>query len=386
VPVELRTSPSRERILKAVHRRELPDMVPVEIGIGPWYACKLLGATTVDLMHDNPSVADVMEEAYRRYRYDPWLWCVPSVWLEPLAEVPQPRMEVVTDTKELHVRRFRLETPHGELTWGDETTAGLPTRAMDKPVKDPERDFPRLAWWLEPRGSKSEFSVNPRFQGKGLGGPGWCLPISWWEAYRDGNIEAVTFDIATQTDFMDGVFQWYREATLAELDAVLAARPREALDEITIQGSASSLSYSSLRFFREYDLPWLKEVTRRTKAAGVLTHLHVCGRSREIVELVHAHTDVDVMEPIEPPPGGNVDLAEAKRRFGDKLALKGNLNTFKLLTYGTVAEVREAAKRCLEAAMEGGGFWLATGDQTPANAPEENLVAVIETAREYGRY
>jgi uroporphyrinogen-III decarboxylase len=295
-------------------------------------------------------------------------------------------MEVLADTKELLDRRYTLKTPHGDLTWSDITRAGTPTQYIERPIKDLDQDWPKLAWWLQPTKFKSEFSVSPQFQGTGLGGPGWCLPISWWEAYRHGNMTAVTFDIATQPEKMDEIFQWYRETTLIQLDALLAARPREALDEITIQGSSSSLSYSSLDFFKEYDLPWLKEVTRRTKAAGVLTHLHVCGRSWQIVELVYGETDVDLMEPIEPPPGGNVDLAEAKRRFGDKLAFKGNLNTFNLLTYGKVEEVREAAKRCLEAAMEGGGFWLATGDQTPANAPEENLIAVIETAREYGKY
>src|SRR5690606_29014441 len=49
------SSPARDRIRRVIRREGLPDRVPVEIGIGPWYACRLVGATTVDLVHNNPS-------------------------------------------------------------------------------------------------------------------------------------------------------------------------------------------------------------------------------------------------------------------------------------------------------------------------------------------
>ncbi len=163
-------------------------------------------------------------------------------------------------------------------------------------------------------------------------------------------------------------------------------RAKPTPDVVGIQGSASSFSVISPIIFRQYNLLFLKEVTRLCQKAGVPSHLHVCGRSKGIVEMVYQETDLNVMEPLERPPGGDVDLKEAKRRFKDKLVLKGNVNTFQTMFRGTPKEVEEEALRCIEAAASGGGFILATGDQCPRDTPDENIFALIETARKFGKY
>ncbi|MBI3788525.1 MAG: hypothetical protein HY276_09775, partial [Ignavibacteriales bacterium] len=53
---------------------------------------------------------------------------------------------------------------------------------------------------------------------------------------------------------------------------------------------------------------------------------------------------------------------------------------------GSVREVEEEAKTCIDAAAEGGGFILATGDQCGRDTPDENLFALVEVAKTYGRY
>lgn len=67
-------------------------------------------------------------------------------------------------------------------------------------------------------------------------------------------------------------------------------------------------------------------------------------------------TDLDVMEPLECPPGGDVDLRKAKRKYGHKLCLKGNVNTFHTMNRTTPEEVEKEVRWCLNAAMEGGGL------------------------------
>ena len=81
-----------------------------------------------------------------------------------------------------------------------------------------------------------------------------------------------------------------------------------------------------------------------------------------------------------------MDLAEAKRRWGDKLCLKGNLNTFHLMYQGTVEEVERAAKKAIDAAADGGGYILSTGDQCARDTPDENLFKLVEISKTYGRY
>jgi uroporphyrinogen decarboxylase len=53
---------------------------------------------------------------------------------------------------------------------------------------------------------------------------------------------------------------------------------------------------------------------------------------------------------------------------------------------GSVDEVVAASKRCIDEAGRGGGFVLSTGDQCPRDTPFENILAMVETARDYGRY
>lgn len=63
----------------------------------------------------------------------------------------------------------------------------------------------------------------------------------------------------------------------------------------------------------------------------------------------------------------------------------GNLHT-SLVTLGTPAEIRREAKRAIDAAKEGGGFILSTGDECGPNTPEENIYEIVKVARTYGRY
>jgi len=97
-------------------------------------------------------------------------------------------------------------------------------------------------------------------------------------------------------------------------------------------------------------------------------------------------TDLTVIDPLEIPPMGNCDLAELKKLYGDKIILKGNLHTTEVMLRGSVDDVIAASKKAMDDAAEGGRFILSTGDQCGRDTPDENLHAMVETARTYGRY
>ena len=130
----------------------------------------------------------------------------------------------------------------------------------------------------------------------------------------------------------------------------------------------------------------LKRVTEMAFELGIPTHIHSCGPERMLVKMAAEETRLTVIDPLEIPPMGDCNLAELKRLYGDKSVLKGNLHTTDVMLNGTVEEVVCASKRCIDDAAAGGGFILSTGDQTPRDAPLENIFAVVETARSYGRY
>jgi len=97
-------------------------------------------------------------------------------------------------------------------------------------------------------------------------------------------------------------------------------------------------------------------------------------------------TDLTVIDPLEMPPMGDCDLADLKKRFGRKIVLKGNLHTTDVMLRGSVEDVRNASRKAIDDASAGGGFILSTGDQCGRDTPDENLRAMIEAARTYGRY
>jgi uroporphyrinogen decarboxylase len=49
-------------------------------------------------------------------------------------------------------------------------------------------------------------------------------------------------------------------------------------------------------------------------------------------------------------------------------------------------DVRAASRRAIDDGGAGGGFIPSTGDQCGRDTPDENLRAMVETARTYGRY
>lgn len=82
---------------------------------------------------------------------------------------------------------------------------------------------------------------------------------------------------------------------------------------------------------------------------------------------------------------GDCDLAEVKRTFGDRICVMGNYSPV-VLSHGTLDDARQEAKRCLDAAMAGGGYVITTSDEVPANAKVDNMKAVVEYVNEHGRY
>jgi uroporphyrinogen decarboxylase len=53
---------------------------------------------------------------------------------------------------------------------------------------------------------------------------------------------------------------------------------------------------------------------------------------------------------------------------------------------GTTDAVRAAARQALRDAGDGGGFILSTGDQCGRDTPEDNLFAMVGTAKTHGVY
>jgi hypothetical protein len=162
-------------------------------------------------------------------------------------------------------------------------------------------------------------------------------------------------------------------------------RPGRYAFAVGTAGSAT-LVFQTVEIFRQLALPAVKRAIELATSVGIPTHVHSCGPEKALVKIMAEETNLTVIDPLEAPPMGDCDLAEMKRLYGEKIILKGNLRTTGVMLRGSPDDVRAAARRCIDAAAEGGGFILSTGDQLGRDTPDENLRAMVETARTYGRY
>ena len=156
-------------------------------------------------------------------------------------------------------------------------------------------------------------------------------------------------------------------------------------DLLMFGGSVASMSVINPTIYRRYALPWLQKATAIAKEYGVFTGVHMCGRSRSALPIL-AESGIDLLEPLEAPPGGDINLSDVKREYGNAFVIKGNVNTFDTLSRGTPDDVTREARQVIRDAGQMGGLILSTGDQTSGDTPEENFRALLQTVRDWGIY
>jgi uroporphyrinogen-III decarboxylase len=89
----------------------------------------------------------------------------------------------------------------------------------------------------------------------------------------------------------------------------------------------------------------------------------------------------NALETFTPPAmGGDMNLAEAKRRIGDKVCFIGGFDQNRFFTTATPEETRAEVRRCFAEAGAGGGFILSPSDHF-FEAKPELLHAFADEAR-----
>ena len=143
----------------------------------------------------------------------------------------------------------------------------------------------------------------------------------------------------------------------------------------------------SPRMFRRIMKPRLARLFDRIHelAPDAKLFFHSCGNVRPLLP-DFIEMGVDILNPIHISATGMEPVA-LKREFGEDIVFWGGaVDTQDVLPYGTPEQVRDDARRNIEALAPGGGYVFNTVHNIQADVPAENIVALWETLREYGRY
>lgn len=147
---------------------------------------------------------------------------------------------------------------------------------------------------------------------------------------------------------------------------------------VTVEPVATG-SMISERHFREFVLPYLKEVYTHIHSYNLPGVLHICGKISRVIQCM-AESGADILS-ID-----NIDLLEAKELVGEKVCLMGNVSPADGMLKGNPEIITAMVKDCVaKAANNPKGYVVATGCEVPIRTPHENMVAFLEAGRRFAR-
>ena len=111
---------------------------------------------------------------------------------------------------------------------------------------------------------------------------------------------------------------------------------------------------------------------------------HSCGSIKAIIpDMIDC--GLDILNPVQPEVA-NMDRRELKQRFGDRLSFHGSISIQKTMPFGTPEDVRAEVRERFSTLAPRGGFIFCTAHNIQVDTPIENVLALFDAYREFGRY
>ena len=376
------TMTSRERIL-AAYRHEGVDRVPCSPRISYW------------LMehYGDASLATILR-AGKEFGFDPHhngsvFWSPFELGARDSYDLPDVEYSVTSSEEgdfDVAARTFR--TPAGALTdrlcippRGDRRFGMSPNPFRTEHLVKTRDDLGALRYLLP---DPTRVSLAPYFRQVEQVGDDGLVQLNIHSAvnHRAGEMMATEDLMMLYYDdqsFFAELMDIGHQQQLAEIRTALDAGVRHFF--LNWYYNSMSAGWSP-RFWTGCFQPQLREACELIHAAGGTANYYDDGKCMAIVDLV-ADAGIDVLETLTPPPVGDVDLAEVKRRIGDRVCLKGYVDLIYVLKLGTPELVDQTVREALETAGPT-GFVLGTSDSIRDGTPLGNVRAYFDAARKYG--
>ena len=183
-------------------------------------------------------------------------------------------------------------------------------------------------------------------------------PGCWQELAMLYDIQDLIMETYEDPEWVEEGLQMIMEKKLKYVDS-LQDVPYDILE---LGGGHASTTVISPKMFDEYVAPYDSKVIERARARGQRIVYHTCGGMMPILEKIAA-MGPNAMETFTPVGmGGDTDLAEARRRLGDKVCMIGGFDQGHHFINCSEEETRANVRRCFQEAGAGGRFILSPSD------------------------
>jgi uroporphyrinogen decarboxylase len=189
--------------------------------------------------------------------------------------------------------------------------------------------------------------------------------------------ERLLIDLYKQPDFARKVIEFALQAIKRFYKPLIE---EGILECVSIADPTAAGDLVSPKHFKEFALPYLKNLTETYSKLGVKTILHICGDTSDRLEIMpESGADLFSLD-------HRVDLAFAVEKLKGKICMGGNLDPVTVLHDATPESVYDQAKKAIETAgkqyFEGGAYVLMPGCDIPATVPYENIKAFTQAAHD----
>ncbi len=158
------------------------------------------------------------------------------------------------------------------------------------------------------------------------------------------------------------------------------AQVEQGAHATSIGDSPSGPDLISPQYYRKYAYPHVKQLVADLRSQGARLSYHICGNATPIIADM-VSTGAAIIEIDQ-----KSDMRACKQAAQGKATLLGPIDPSDIMANGTPAQVTAKCREALEIMAPGGGFILGPGCALPATTPDENIDALIESAKEHGCY
>ena len=199
---------------------------------------------------------------------------------------------------------------------------------------------------------------------------GVAVPASWFSP------EGFCLAWADAPDLVENLTAVMTERVIAYVERLC----REGVAGFRIVGGEYASVQLGPEGFKRLCIPYDRELVRVIHKYGAIAHYHNHGPAMRYLEYF-AEIGMDSLDPLEAPPWGDADLAEARRRLGNRVAFVGNLDDMEIVDKLPTEEVLAIARERLESAGDRGFMLGGTTSGTFGEQGARNFIAMAKMVR-----